>query len=120
MCTYWFYSHIESSVHGHELFKTDKCPTGKGTYAYKNTKKNLHRTNATIWFNKLCRLYHLTPIYTEVTINGYTKQCHNIMKSGVMLADTTTPHCLDGDMIYTALEHPSLTQFSTNNFISTL
>jgi len=30
----------------------------------------------------------------------------------------TTPHYLDGDMIHAALAHPSLTQFSTNNFIS--
>lgn len=120
MSTCWFYSHNELSVHGHELFKTDKCPTGKGTHAYKNTKEDLHRTNATIWFNKLRRSYHLTPNYIEVTINGYIKQCHNIMKSGVMLADTTTPHCLDGDLIYAALQHPSLTQFSTDNFISAL
>ena len=92
----------------------------KVTHAYINTKKNLHRTNAPICFNKLCRSYNLTPNYIEITINGYNKQCHNIMKSGVSLADTTTPHCFDGDMIYTALENPSLTQFSTNNFISTL
>jgi hypothetical protein len=29
MCTCWFYSHNKSSLHGHELFKTEKCPTGK-------------------------------------------------------------------------------------------
>jgi hypothetical protein len=92
----------------------------KLTHTYKNTKENLHRTNAAIWFNKLCTSYLLTPNYIEITINGYTKQCHNVMKNGVKLADTTTPHCLDGGMIYTTLEHPSLTQFSTNNFISTL
>jgi len=92
----------------------------KVTHTYKNTKENLHRTKAAIWFNKLCRSYHLTPDYIEVTINGYNKQYHNIMKSGVRLADTTKSHCFGGNMIYTALEQPSLTQFSTNNFISTL
>ena len=29
MCTCWFYSHSEASVHGHEILKTDKSPTGK-------------------------------------------------------------------------------------------
>jgi hypothetical protein len=103
-------------VNGHELFKHDKCQKAKVTNAYKNTKEKLHRTNATIWFNKLCRSYHLKPNYIKITINGHTKQCHNTMKSGERLADTTTPHCLDGDMIYTALEHLSLTQFKTNYF----
>jgi hypothetical protein len=32
----------------------------------------------------------------------------------------TTPHYLDGDTIYTTSEQPSLTQFSTNSFISIL
>jgi hypothetical protein len=30
--TYWFYSHNESSVHGHELFKT-----------YNNTSRSMHK-----------------------------------------------------------------------------
>jgi hypothetical protein len=62
----------------------------KVTHTYKNTKENLYRTNAAIWFNKLCRSYDLTPNYIDVTINGYNKQCHNIMQSGVRLADNKT------------------------------
>jgi hypothetical protein len=39
---------------------------------------------------------------------------------GTVQPSDTTPHYLDGDTIYTAHEHPSLTQFSTNNFTSIL
>jgi hypothetical protein len=28
---------------------------------YKNTKEKLLKTNALVWFNKMCRLHHLTP-----------------------------------------------------------
>jgi ribosomal protein L37AE/L43A len=30
------------------------------TYANKNTKEKLHRTNVAVWFNKLCKSNHLT------------------------------------------------------------
>jgi hypothetical protein len=33
------------------------------------------------------------------------------------LADATTSHYMEGDVIHTALEHPSLMAFSTNIFI---
>jgi hypothetical protein len=38
----------------------------------------------------------------------------------VRLADKTTPHYLDGDTMYLALEKPSLIKFTTNNFIGIL
>jgi hypothetical protein len=40
-----------------------------------------------------------------------------IYYSTVMPAHTTTPHYMDGDR-HTALEHPSITQFNKNVFIS--
>jgi hypothetical protein len=33
---------------------------------YKNTKEKLLKTNTAIWFNKICKLHHLTQKY----ING--------------------------------------------------
>jgi hypothetical protein len=51
------------------------------TYAYKNTKGKLHRYQATIWFNKMCQLNHLTPKCIKITINGYGRQCQNTTKA---------------------------------------
>jgi hypothetical protein len=34
----------------------------KEVYHYKNTKEKLHRTNAAVWYNKLCQQLQLTPI----------------------------------------------------------
>jgi hypothetical protein len=39
----------------------------KGVYQYKNTKEKLHRTNAAVWYNKLCWQLQLTPKYRTYT-----------------------------------------------------
>ena len=36
----------------------------------KNTKLNLLKTNANIWFNKICKTKQLTPKYFSIKING--------------------------------------------------
>jgi hypothetical protein len=53
----------------------------KTTYAYKNTKAKLRRTSATIWFNRMCQLNHLTPNYIKITINGHNRQCYKTKKT---------------------------------------
>jgi len=35
-------------------------------YHYKSTKKKLPKAKAAVWFNKLCRIQHLTPKYTQI------------------------------------------------------
>jgi len=37
---------------------------------YKNIKLKLLKTNATIWFNKICRTKHLTPNYIHIKVSG--------------------------------------------------
>ena len=37
---------------------------------YKNTKLKLLKTNAAIWFNKICKIKHLKPNYINIKING--------------------------------------------------
>ena len=41
---------------------------------YKNTKLKVLKTNAAIWFNKLCKLKHLKQNYINVKINGRKPQ----------------------------------------------
>ena len=37
---------------------------------YKNTKLKLLKTNAAIWFNKMCKAKGLKPNYINIKING--------------------------------------------------
>ena len=41
---------------------------------YKNTRPKLLKTNAAIWFNKMCRIRHLRPNYINININGRKPQ----------------------------------------------
>jgi hypothetical protein len=36
---------------------------------YKNTDLKLLKTNAAIWFNKMCKIKHLKPNYINIKIN---------------------------------------------------
>ena len=39
-------------------------------YNYKNIKRKRYRTNAAIWYNKICRQKQLTPPYINIRIKG--------------------------------------------------
>jgi len=49
---------------------------------YKNTKLKLSKTNATIWFNKMCKIKQLQPNYINIKINGQKttrfKECSSL------------------------------------------
>ena len=44
---------------------------------FKNTKLKLLKTNAAIWFNKMCKTKQLTPKYFDIKINGNSIQTRN-------------------------------------------
>jgi hypothetical protein len=46
------------------------------THTYKNMKEKLHRTNATNWFNRICRRNHLTPDYIKNAADSPNQQCY--------------------------------------------
>jgi len=41
---------------------------------YKNTRLKLLKTNAAIWFNKMCKVKQLKPNYINIKINGHKPQ----------------------------------------------
>jgi hypothetical protein len=45
-------------------------------------KEKLQRTNASIWFNKVCKAEQLQPQYINVKVNGTSKRSHDTKKSG--------------------------------------
>jgi hypothetical protein len=52
----------------------------KELYAFRNTKRKIYKTNAAIWFNKLCRERQITPGYICIKINGSKQQDKNTLK----------------------------------------
>jgi len=51
----------------------------KTTGSYKHAKEKSLKRNAAIWFNKMCKVNHLTSKYINIKINGNNKQPHNIV-----------------------------------------
>jgi hypothetical protein len=57
-------------MHGERRVKLIIAQQAKPFYHYQNIKETLHKTNASIWFNKICKAEHLTPKYIHITVNG--------------------------------------------------
>jgi len=60
-------------MHGTTV-KMCNAQQAKNNIIYKNTKLKLLKTNAAIWFNKMCRARGLKPNYINLTINGKTQR----------------------------------------------
>jgi hypothetical protein len=41
---------------------------------YKHTKLKFVKTNAAIWFNRICKIKHLKPNYINIKIKGHKPQ----------------------------------------------
>ena len=57
-------------MHGMNNMKVINAQQAKIIHHHKNTKQKLLKTNAVIWFNKMCRLKHLNPKYIQIKVNG--------------------------------------------------
>jgi len=45
------------AMHGHTNVKFVNAKQAKETYQYRNTKEKLYKTNAAVWYNKICAFY---------------------------------------------------------------
>ena len=61
--------------------KLIKAQQVKVSQAYENTKEKVHSTNAAIWLNKMCPLYHPTTSYIKITIDGHNQECCKTKKA---------------------------------------
>jgi len=59
--------------------KLTNTQQAKTNGAYKHAKENLLKINAAVWFNKTCKVNHLTSKYINIKINGNNEQPHNIV-----------------------------------------
>ena len=55
----------------------------KELYTLWNTKRRIYKTNAAIWFNKICRERQLTPGYISIKINGNKQQDKNTLRMAI-------------------------------------
>jgi hypothetical protein len=60
-------------MHGTTLKITDAQRAKLGN-SHKNTKLKLLKTNAAIWFNKICRIKRLKPNYINIKTKGKKQQ----------------------------------------------
>jgi hypothetical protein len=44
---------------------------------FKNAREKLLQTNAAIWFNKICRINHVTPQNSQIKIKCCNQKCRN-------------------------------------------
>jgi len=74
-CPYWLILIRKHQCMVTNHLKLINAQKAKIVHTYENKKEKLHRTNAAIWFNKVCRLNNLTPSYIKITKNSHIKQC---------------------------------------------
>jgi hypothetical protein len=71
-------------MHGQQNIKFVSAQQAKQIYQYKNTKAKLHKTNAAIWFNKVCKYKQLTPNYISIKIKGNNPQCQKTINAATV------------------------------------
>ena len=69
------------TMHGQTNIKFVNAKQAKETNQYINAKEKLYKTNAAIWYNKICREKQLTPNYASIKINGKNSQCQKTIKA---------------------------------------
>jgi hypothetical protein len=64
-------------MHVIESFKIIYAQQAKTISSFKHAKLKLLKTNAVIWFNKICRINQLTRKYVTIKIKGNRQQNKN-------------------------------------------
>jgi hypothetical protein len=53
----------------------------RSTSTKKLESSYIYKTNAAIWYNKMCKQLHLTPTYFSIKMSGSNCQSHNTLKA---------------------------------------
>jgi len=61
-------------MHGQQTIKICNAEQAKHLYRYKNIKTKLYKRNAAIWYNKTCRIKHVTLRYINIKVSGDNKR----------------------------------------------
>jgi hypothetical protein len=57
------------TLHGKENGKLFNAKQAKYVYHFMNIKEGLFKTNASVWYKKICRQQQLTPNYISIKVN---------------------------------------------------
>jgi hypothetical protein len=68
-------------MHGEYKVKFSDAQQAKTIYKFQRLKEKIHKTNAAIWFNKLCRTEQLSQRYIDITVNGNTQRSRNTQEA---------------------------------------
>jgi hypothetical protein len=68
-------------MHGEYKVKFIDAQQDKTIHKFQRIKEKIHKTNAAIWFNKLCKMEQLTPRYINIRVNGNTQRSRNTQKA---------------------------------------
>jgi len=68
-------------MHGNTKVKFSEAKQARDVYNYKNIKRKLYKTNAAIWYNKICRQKQLTPSYINIRIKDKNQQCQSTLRT---------------------------------------
>jgi hypothetical protein len=60
-------------MHGESNIKFISAQQARIVYKHQNIKRKLLKTNASVWFNKICTAEHLQPKYTNIRYNLLVK-----------------------------------------------
>jgi len=72
-----------TEMHGQQNIKICNAEQAKHLYRYKNIKTKLYECNAAIWYNKTCRIKHVTPRYINMKVSGDNKRAQNTKNATV-------------------------------------
>ena len=75
---------IGNEMHGECNVKFCNAQQAKSSYNYRKIKEKLHKTNASIWFNKTYKAEQLTPKYIHITVNGNNRQRQNTKNAAII------------------------------------
>jgi len=68
-------------MHGPMNIRFTNAKQAKIMHEYKNIKRRLHKTTASIWYNKICKEKRLTPKYFTIKISDNSRQSINTQKA---------------------------------------
>jgi hypothetical protein len=70
-------------MHGDNNVKFISAQQAKTVYQHQNIRKKLLKTNASMWFNKVCHAENLQPKYIDFKTNTFNKRNHSTKQIAV-------------------------------------
>ena len=73
-----------TTMHRNTKVKFSDAKQARYIHNYRNIKTKLYRTNAAIWYNKICRQKQLTPAHINIRIKGKNQQRQNTLRTAYL------------------------------------